>query len=176
MKKFIISLACCAALLCGCNKSNTDSAKIDDLSRKLDIAINNEIVLAADIAAIKNQVTNLPSWNTMNNTAYYYHTNMINFVLSQNQDIQEKVNAATARMFVVTFTNMMRDSGFMLDQLQDISLRTSAIEFSLTNWPPVSTSDKNLMEMESEMSATKDEIHEMDHDLIKIKVQLGIPN
>lgn len=187
MRKIIISLAGAAVFLCGCNKPNTDNAKFDDLSRKLEIAINNETVLAADMAAIKSQTTNLPTLDEINRVDYFYHTNTIaemgsclkataDLISIQGKSIVDDVNAATARMWVFNFTNKFGGTGVMLDQLQEISLRTSAIEFSITNWPPVSTSDKSLKEMESEVDATKYEIHEMDHDLIKIKVQLGIPN
>ncbi len=176
--KQVLFVVFCAVLLCGCSKSNTDAAKIEVLSQKVDR-------LLIEVDSLKSQFTNLPTARYLNGMNFYYHTNTItqmgdclkataDLISLQGKSIVDDVNAQTRQVGFVSVTNIMNDTSQILDQLQQISLQTSAIQFSITNWPPVSTSDKNLIEMESEVWATKDEIREMDHDLIKIKAQLGI--
>jgi hypothetical protein len=185
MKKIILSLAGAIVLICGCNKPNLDSAKIEVLSQNVDtllrnqyITISNQFAIWREVESMKSQVTNLPTLSQMDSMSQYYCTNL-QVKLQAETALIIQLNELDSQINRIAFTNnleVLKNTYQIIDKLIDVSVCADSIRFSITNWPPVSTSDKNLMEMESEVWATKDEIHEMDHDLIKIKVQLGIPN
>ena len=120
MKKLIITLACGAALICGCNKQTSDSEKIEVLSQKLNavlkfqsITISNQFVISKEISTVKNIVTNLPTLEQVNDLNYFYHnlyytnlltkmaavsTNEMGLVADCFSDMQKRMDASLGQI------------------------------------------------------------------------------
>jgi hypothetical protein len=179
MKKIILSLACGSAILCGCNKSNTETdAKIGALSQKLDlissnqgIVITNEFVLFNEMAMLKSQVTNLPSLTQIDALNYYYFTN-----LNQGVVLIMRMCQLNSRFGSDAFSNNLialnetEDIKASLNRLEinqsallgEIAGRTVGIESLLTNGTTL------------DIGYTRLKVEDMGHDLDQIKMRLGI--
>ena len=172
MKKIIL-LAIGAALLCGCNKQTTDSAQIEALSQKVDL-------LLSEVDSLKSQVTNLPTAQYLDGMNFYYNTNLSSSIddIDKGTHILVKDDKWLMDMDGLMSTNatILGDgNSLIIDRVDKILNTTANIEFSLTNWPPVTGKDINLIETESDVSQTKDDVDEIQEDLRKIKTRLGIP-
>ncbi len=104
MKK-ILTLLTCAAIFCGCNKTNTDSAKIDALSQKLDMVISNQ-------AAISDRLSVLPSLNDMNGMSQFYFSNTIVSLKNVHSEISElaEMQQLQGKMTLDGFSNVLSDT------------------------------------------------------------------
>lgn len=114
MKK-IISIVIGAAILCGCGKQTTNSAKIEELSKKLDvvlqnenITISNQVIIWKEVEAVKNQVALQPDY--LNSQNYSYYTNLSSKIdgVQEGCNIIIKSDALLMSMSDLIATNMIK--------------------------------------------------------------------
>jgi hypothetical protein len=174
MKKIILLLAG-AALICGCNKSNTDSAKIEALSQKLDyvmqnqgITISNQVIIWNEVEAVKSEITNLPTWDAMNENSHFYYTNMVGLVSLQAQNIQNTIFEESG--------NVKSSQSATQDSLREIDSSTWQTLFILTNGVThdVGLTQLTVHDMEYDIALMKSDQEAMQDDVTKIKTRLGI--
>ncbi len=105
MKKINILLVCGSIFLCGCNKSNNDSAKIEELSQKLDIVISNQ-------AAISARLSVLPSVNDMNDMSLFYFSNSVVSLKHVHSEISSiaEMSQLQGKMSLDGFSNVLSDT------------------------------------------------------------------
>lgn len=117
MKKLLISLACGAALLCGCNQSNTDSAKIEALSQKLDTVISNQAAIEAKLDAADKM--GLYYYTNQANAQLFYAGKAIDELAADEQKSVDGINAETRRVAQVT-TAMLLTNDVQIQMAADI--------------------------------------------------------
>lgn len=171
MKKIIISLACGATLLCGCNKSNTDSAKIDALSQKLDAVLQNEAAIKAQVDS--NGQMGLYYYTNGMDRVFYYYTNMVDLSGLEQKSIESKVEATAASQADIQFAAM---SGLIERECDLVLTNIAAIPTPAAspNTPQDPVSRVLKIERESDFEQMKTDVDDIKEDLIKIKARLGI--
>lgn len=173
MKKIIISLSGAAVVLCGCNKSNTDTAKIEALSQQINvilknqyITISNQFVLFNEVASVKTQVTNEM---VLINGLFTDTGNLITLeglnTKAIESHVDEKFNSAASAQTVMNEL-LLNSVGMILTNTATVTAR-----------PQPNDVDRVLkIERQSDFEQMKEDVGEIQENLRKIKERLGIIN
>jgi hypothetical protein len=140
MKKINVLLICATVFLCGCDKSNTDNAKIESLSQKLDLVLQNQSTTTSNQTVIFNEVEALKTKAEANSQmALYYYTNQVN-----------------AQIFCAS--NVI--GALASDEQKSVDA--------------INSETRQVAEMNTIMILTNDNVIDMESDIEKIKIKLGI--
>ena len=166
MKK-IIAVLSLAALCAGCSNSRSNSdenAKIDALSKKIDllehnqaVAVTNEFLLYTEIqtigAAVSNlqqNVTALPDLAAIDGMAHFYHTNE----MRQLDEISDWDYTAATNQLAVT----KGEAALVLEAMGALN------------------SDSSDVSSQARLARMQSDIEQIQQDVSDIKIRLGINN
>lgn len=176
MKKIILLLGL-AALCAGC--SNKDSAKIDALNQKIDllaynqsVAISNEFLLSKEIQVLSNQLTNLPTVEQVNDLDFYYYTNLPSMKQIDSDAYYYHTNQVEKIAAFENYQSIMND--LLYSQINLVF--TNTLNFAYPATPPNEDDVSRVLkiERESDIEQMQSDIVDIQDDLQKIKLRLGI--
>lgn len=114
-----------AVLICGCQHSGSDDAKIDELAKKVETVLSNQ-------ATINAKLDMLPSMRSIDSETFYYYTNTLNkldvlkagivLIHAQNNVLDAKVDFANAVGGSI-YTNVDIIQRVQIDMMRSAPLR-----------------------------------------------------
>ena len=169
--KHVLWVVFSGVLLCGCKpEPHADlqaiSRKLDNLQQMQVLLFSNQVLLAAEF---EHQSTNLPNVRQVNDLDYYYYTN----TAAKLNDINEggllvlKQNSWLMNIASESITNSLNANGELkADAIENETIQIqemlSNLNFAITNGTTGDILD------------TKLKVDEMDRDIERIEVRLGI--
>jgi hypothetical protein len=189
MKKFIL-LIIGAAAICGCSKTNTDSARFDALNEKIDLLAGNQAVAWTNISIIFKQLnrmqttlTNLPTAQQVAFMDFFVYSNLLDKLnaMDQRADLVSQLYQADSGRISTIYSNSVSAYYDLLRiQLTQDYTRID-IGYLITNSLSSNIENKHGKAEEIEWIEMQDDVFDMNtrvddiqEDLIKIKTRLGI--
>lgn len=115
--KWVLLAGVSSVLLGGCDRSNTDNAKIDALSQKLDTAIQNQATIEAKLA--NDEQMGVYFYTNQVNAQIFCASNLISALASDEQKSVDAINTHTFQVAQMN-TIMILTNEDMVDMESDI--------------------------------------------------------
>jgi len=155
-----VLLVCGAVSICGCNKPNPDTEKVDALSKKLDLILEYQALICTNQASIfKNQSTTYSNQTVIFNEVDAVKTRLDSFIAFDVQGVKDDINAETVRIAKI-------QGSFIFTNLAQLQAGQSDMQRSLSEIQSRAES--------SDVTRMKVDVESIQDDLTKIKSRLGV--